>query len=568
MSVTLRFDFVVPANLLAQALLVGVASALAQLTIGNVAYLYRGRYVIGSFDEALALVVSVLLVSLIGTIALVGLPWFTLPKSTMLSAAAVSTVLMFATRFFWRRRRHAVGGFPGGARTLILGAGPLGSSAAQLMLADPNSQFTPIGFLDDDGKRRNLRQFGLAVLGGTADLAEIAQSLRIDALVVAAETIESQEITMLRQECLGLGIRLLTIPTSAEMIAGRFRLRDIADISVEDLLGRREIKTDQLSIQGLIEDRVILITGAGGSIGSELARQIQEYEPRKMYLLDRDESALHAVQLTLDGSGTLTSPYLILADIRDLSAVSKCFEEVRPELVFHAAALKHLPLLERFPAEAYKTNVIGTHNVLVAASRCGTQTFVNISTDKAADPTSVLGYSKRTTERITAGFPRPNDGKFVSVRFGNVLGSRGSVLHTFQHQISRGGPITVTDRRVTRFFMTVTEAVQLVLQAAVLGSHGETMILDMGQPVKLDAVARLMIENSGADVAISYTGLRPGEKLEEALLSKHEVVHRDRHPLISHTRVEPLNVTHMDPECSDAEALTLMHEWACRKPYA
>ena len=272
--------------------------------------------------------------------------------------------------------------------------------------------------------------------------------------------------------------------------------------------------------------------------------------------MDRDESALHALQLTLDGTGTLTSPNLVLADIRDADRVREVFAEVRPELVFHAAALKHLPLLERFPWEAMKTNVFGTKNVLEAAQTSGVRVFTNISTDKAADPTSVLGYSKLATERMTAGASAAHGATYVSVRFGNVLGSRGSVIDTFRFQIEHGGPVTVTDDRVTRYFMTVREAVHLVLQAAVLGSHGETLILDMGTPVKILDIARHMIQRSGRDIDIAFTGLRPGEKVDEVLVGTSELTSQPLHPLISHTRVAPLPASSLDEVDPNSDAVT------------
>ena len=257
-------------------------------------------------------------------------------------------------------------------------------------------------------------------------------------------------------------------------------------------------------------------------------------------MLDRDESALHAVQLSIDGRGLLDSDDLILADIRDSERMLEVMEKVRPDIVFHAAALKHLPLLERFPDEAHKTNVLGTQNVLNACLTVGVNVFVNISTDKAADPGCTLGRTKLMTERMTAGIAPVNGERFMSVRFGNVLGSRGSVLTAFRHQIAHGGPVTVTDPEVTRYFMTIPEAVHLVLQATVIGEHAETLILDMGDPVKIKDVARQMIEKSGREIKIIYTGLRPGEKPSEVLFGREENAVSKFHPLIFHTRVEPL----------------------------
>ncbi len=290
--------------------------------------------------------------------------------------------------------------------------------------------------------------------------------------------------------------------------------------------------------------RRVLVTGAGGSIGSELCRQLYRLEPAELMMLDRDESALHDVQLSLDGRGLLDSPDLILVDIRDGARVEEIFLDRRPEVVFHAAALKHLPLLEAHPAEAVKTNVWGTYNLLRAATRAGVERFVNISTDKAANPCSVLGYSKRIAERLTAMVAEEADtGRYLSVRFGNVLGSRGSMLGAFTAQIEAGGPVSVTHREVTRYFMTIEEAVQLVIQAGALGDAGEALVLDMGEPVRIVDVARRMIEESGRDVDIVFTGLRPGEKLHEVLFGDGEIGTSPSHPLISHVGVPALTET-------------------------
>ena len=255
------------------------------------------------------------------------------------------------------------------------------------------------------------------------------------------------------------------------------------------------------------------MTGAGGSIGSELCRQLHQFRPAELILLDHDESALHAIQLALHGRALLDSDESTLVDIRDAPRVMEVFERLRPQIVFHAAALKHLPLLERYPAEAVQTNVRGTLAVLEAAAACHVESFVNISTDKAADPVCVLGYSKRITERLTADMASRADGTYLSVRFGNVLGSRGSVLTAMSAQVAAGGPITVTDPEVRRYFMTAGEAVQLVLQAAVLGRGGEVLVLDMGEQVLIADVARRLAANAAREIEIVYTGLRPGEKL-------------------------------------------------------
>jgi FlaA1/EpsC-like NDP-sugar epimerase len=290
-----------------------------------------------------------------------------------------------------------------------------------------------------------------------------------------------------------------------------------------------------------IAGKRVLVTGAGGSIGAELCRQLHRLGPAELIMLDRDESALHAIQLALRGRALLDSEETVLADIRDQRRIQEVFGRFRPEIVFHAAALKHLPLLEQSPAEAVKSNVWGTLTVLRAAADHGVQSFVNISTDKAAHPVSVLGYSKRIAERLTAHMSAQTGGRYLSVRFGNVLGSRGSVLTALSAQVAAGGPVTVTHPEVSRYFMVVDEAVHLVLQAAAIGRGGEVLVLDMGNPVRIADIARRLTANSVPAVDIVFTGLRPGEKLTEDLLGPGETDQRPYHPLISQVPVPPLD---------------------------
>lgn len=399
-------------------------------------------------------------------------------------------------------------------------------------------QYNPIGFLDDDTSISNLRIFGRPVFGTIKDLESTVTKEMPATLIVAISGIESSSLLDLERRCRSLGVKLRIIPTAHEIISGAVRLADIEDISEEDLLGRRPVITDNTEIAAFIRGKRVLVTGAGGSIGSEISRQVNRYQPSSLTLLDRDETALLNLQLSLDGTGTLTNSGLMLGDIRDADRVNEIFEEVSPEIVFHAAALKHLTTLERFPEEAYKTNVLGTKNVLDSARKFNVKTFVNISTDKAADPSSTLGKSKLLTEKLTAGIQFKGS-KYISVRFGNVIGSNGSFIHTFRHQIKNGGPVTVTHPDVTRYFMTVSEAVHLVLQSTVIGESGETLILDMGNPVSIDSIARHMIEVSGRKINIEYTGLRDGEKLHEVLISQNEKTEIREHPYILHSKVEP-----------------------------
>lgn len=329
--------------------------------------------------------------------------------------------------------------------------------------------------------------------------------------------------------------------TPAELISGDARIDGVRDPRIGDLLGRSPIRTDVNATAGHFAGRRILVTGAGGSIGAELCRQLQTFAPAELIMLDRDESALHEVQLMLHGRALLDSDETVLADIRDARRVNEVFWRFRPQIVFHAAALKHLPLLERYPAEAVQSNIFGTQTVLQAAAACCVESFVNISTDKAADPVSVLGYSKKIAERLTAHMAGQADGTYLSVRFGNVLGSRGSVLSALSAQVKAGGPLTVTHPEVSRYFMTADEAVQLVIQAVVVGRSGEVLILDMGEPVRIADLARRLAAQCGHPLDIVYTGLRPGEKLAEQLLGSDEVDHRPRHPLVRHALVKPLD---------------------------
>ncbi|MFN8168736.1 MAG: nucleoside-diphosphate sugar epimerase/dehydratase, partial [Candidatus Nanopelagicales bacterium] len=388
--------------------------------------------------------------------------------------------------------------------------------------------------------KRHLTLSGIPVRGGRQLLVETARSTGARAVIVAIADASPELLTDVAVRARECGIEVKTIPSLAELVNATVTESQVRDLDVTDFLRRRPIATDTTNISRLLRGKRVLVTGAGGSIGAELSRQVHAFAPSKLYLLDRDESALHSLQLSLSGQALLDDDSTVLADIRDAQRMRQLMHQLRPDVVFHAAALKHLPLLERNPSEAVKSNVLGTQNVLDAATSVGVPIFVNISTDKAADPISVLGYSKRITERLTAAAAESAKGSYVSVRFGNVLGSRGSVLTAFGSQIAAGGPVTVTHPQVTRYFMTIPEAVQLVLQAAAIGSNGDALVLDMGEPVAIVDVARQMIDHSGRDIEIVYTGLRDGEKLDEALFAANETPHPTEHPLISRVHVPPL----------------------------
>ena len=523
------------------------------LAVGT-AVVYRGQYRYGSFEELsiLAIVVGVSAVAGLAFAVLVpsadGLR--VVPLSVPVVSAALTLIGMAGLRWIGRRAIDAQSA-PGQdtERVLVLGAGESGYQVIRAMLKDPSSPYRPVGLVDDDPTKKNLRIEGVRVLGTSEALPELARSTGATTLVLAVRTASAADVRTLAATARAAGLRLLSVPSTSKMLTSEIGLGDLRALTVEDLLGRHQISTDVHEIAAYLTGRRIMVTGAGGSIGSELCRQIHAFHPSALIMLERDESALHAVQLSIEGHALLDSADLVLADIRDQRRLREVFAEQRPDVVFHAAALKHLPLVEANPGEALQSNVWGTLHVLEAARAVGVERFINISTDKAADPTSVLGWTKRIAERLTAQFAR--DGSlYMSVRFGNVLGSRGSVLHTFADQVARGGPITLTDARVTRYFMTVPEAVELVIQCGAIGSAGESLVLDMGEPVLIAELAARIADLAGATVEIVETGLRPGEKLHEDLIGAAETGTRRAHPLITHVPVPPMDpalVLGLDP---------------------
>ncbi len=449
-----------------------------------------------------------------------------------------------------------------------MGAGEGATQVIRAMLRSPSSPYVPVALLDDDPAKRALQIMGVPMAGNRRAMAEVVRRFRADTVVIAIPSADARLIQALTDLAEPLNVDVKVVPRVVELFGRTVRVEDIRPVSHADLLGRREIAIDLAAVAGYLEGRRVLVTGAGGSIGSELCRQVAQFNPAHLIMLDRDESGLHAVQLSLDGRGMLDDRNLVVADIRDQQRLDEVFAEHKPQVVFHAAALKHLPLLEMHPSEALKTNILGTYQILQTAIRHNVDRLVNISTDKAADPCSVLGYSKRITERLTAAADAAAPGTYTSVRFGNVLGSRGSVLTAFAAQVEAGGPITVTDPEVNRYFMTVQEAVRLVVQAGALDSHGEVLVLDMGEPVRIADVAKRIAESAGRHIQIVYTGLRPGEKLAEVLLGPDEPDHRPNHPLISQAPVPPLDgavLSLLDPSSPRSDLIAVLR-WLAESP--
>lgn len=540
----IRFQYDLAPTISVNIATVAVIAAGIQILIGCLFGPYLVSHVRGSFEEVCGVARSALVAALVLMCGVLVLSPAGVPRSVPALGGAIALVLMLAARFVVRSSRsRSAARRRAESRVIIFGAGMAGRRLAHNLIHDSQSTFHPVAFVDDDRGKRKLRIEGVAVRGNRDSIASIAARYEATHLAVAIPQAEADLLREVHEIAEQVGLELKVLPTLSELLSNDPGSQDLRDINLEDLLGRRAIELDPEEIAEQVNGKVVLVTGAGGSIGSELCRQIARYRPARLLMLERDESALHATQLSMTGRGLLEGEDLLLADIRDANTVKDLFGEHRPDVVFHAAALKHLSLLERFPQEAWQTNVLGTLNVLEAAAASGVGTFVNISTDKAASPTSVLGYSKRMAERLTADFARTQPGRYVSVRFGNVLGSRGSVIPAFTEQIRRGGPVTVTHPDVERYFMLIPEACQLVLQSAAIGSDGEVMVLDMGKPIRIADVAETLIKMSGrTDVEIAYTGLRPGEKITEILFHEDDERRSTAHALVDAVDVPMLSV--------------------------
>lgn len=514
---------------------VAVLAALAQVGIGVLAGLYVHRWRYGTFEEVAATArVAAAVTVLVTILNLTPLIGREIPISAGIVAGFLALGVMFTGRLAWRVAldRWTRSTEDDREPVIVFGAGEGGLQAVTAMIK--SGPYHPVAIIDDSADLRNLRIKGVRVMGGREDISDVAARFGAKTMVIAVPSAAGELVRDLARRADEADLNTLILPAVADLLGGTVGVSDIRPLSEADLLGRRELSLDIDSVAGYLTGKRVLVTGAGGSIGSELCRQIHRYAPASLVMLDRDESALQAVQLSIEGRGLLDSRSLVVCCIRDRDRLKQVFDEHRPEVVFHAAALKHLPLLEMHPEEGWKTNVGGTQNLLDLAGKFDVERFVNISTDKAADATSVLGQTKRVAEQLTSFAGKQLDGTFLSVRFGNVLGSRGSVLPLFREQIELGGPVTVTHPEVTRFFMTIPEACELVIQAGALDTHdGQVMVLDMGEPVLIADLARRLVAESDRPIEIVYTGLRPGEKLHEVLFAPDEEPEVSAHPLIS-----------------------------------
>ncbi|QGQ48278.1 polysaccharide biosynthesis protein [Metabacillus sediminilitoris] len=436
--------------------------------------------------------------------------------------------LIGGSRFSWRIvRARIIKSDVKKKKALIVGAGSAGTMLVRQLLKNNDSELKPVAFVDDDFSKQKLQIYGVTVLGKSEDIPKIVENNEIDHIIIAIPSLSKHEIQRIFQECSKTNAQTKIMPMIEDIVTGKVAVNQFRDVQVEDLLGRDPVELDIQSISKKLTGKTILVTGAGGSIGSEICRQVSKFKPKKLLLLGHGENSIYSIDMELRNQVKDEVEIIpIIADVQDRNRIFEVMEYHRPDVVYHAAAHKHVPLMEYNPKEAVKNNVIGTKNVAEAADTFGVGTFVLVSSDKAVNPTNVMGSTKRIAEMVIQELNKHSDTKFVAVRFGNVLGSRGSVIPLFKKQIHAGGPVTVTHPEMTRYFMTIPEASRLVMQAGALARGGEIFVLDMGEPVKIVDLAENLIKLSGYtvdEIGIKFAGIRPGEKMFEELLGENEV---------------------------------------------
>ncbi len=437
-------------------------------------------------------------------------------------------ILIGGSRFSWRMYRdYYIKTKQEKKRALIIGAGAAGSMLVRQFMKNHDAEIMPVGFVDDDPKKQRLQIYGVTVVGRTKDIPKLVEKLNVETIIIAIPSMSKSEIQNVYQECSKTKAKTQIMPMLEDIVSGKVSVNQFRDVQVEDLLGRDPVELDTKSISEKLTGKTILVTGAGGSIGSEICRQVSKFKPKKLVLVGHGENSIYGIDMELKNKYKTEFDIIpIIADIQDRSRIFEVMESHMPDVVYHAAAHKHVPLMEYNPKEAVKNNVIGTKNVAEAADTFGVKTFVLVSSDKAVNPTNVMGSTKRIAEMVIQNLNKDSQTNFVAVRFGNVLGSRGSVIPLFKKQIQSGGPVTVTHPDMTRYFMTIPEASRLVMQAGALARGGEIFVLDMGEPVKIVDLAKNLINLSGytiEEIGIKYAGIRPGEKMYEELLGENEV---------------------------------------------
>ena len=543
LALHLRFDGFIPEQYLLAFRQLVVFFTLSQLVLFFLFGFYNRLWQYASTGEIFLIAVSITAGALVNfMIILIGSRGgtFLVPRSVLVMHWMITILLIGFSRFSWRFIRGYIfrSRKPGEIKhILIVGAGDAGATLVrELKQRYFQDNLVPVGFVDDNPDKQRMGMFGLPVLGRREDIPQLVRRYAVDEIIIAIPSASRSAIGEIVDICQTTPASLKILPGIYELINGRVTVNQIRKVRVEDILGREPVEVDLEAIAGYLAEKPVLITGAGGSIGAELCRQVAGFGPRQLLLLGRGENSIYDIyqELSMAHPGLEIVP--IIADVREAAPLNEIFNRYRPRVVFHAAAHKHVPLMEQYPAEAVKNNILGTFNAARAAHDCAAEAFILISTDKAVHPTSVMGASKRIAEMVVQQLARSSETCFAAVRFGNVLDSRGSVVPLFKRQIAAGGPVTVTHPEMVRYFMTIPEAVQLVIQAGALARGGEIFILDMGEPMKILSLARRMIRLAGyqpeQEIPIVFTGIRPGEKLFEELLTDEEEMETTLHESI------------------------------------
>ncbi|WP_138207267.1 polysaccharide biosynthesis protein, partial [Haloimpatiens lingqiaonensis] len=505
--------------------------------------LYNKLWKYASIEELISIIYSVSLSNVVFiiysyfiTYKLFENAYYRFPFTVHIIFWILSVVSLGGIRFIYRMiedNNEYKGTYEGKKRVLIIGAGDAGVMLLKEIRKHKEFNYNVVGFVDDDSTKHGKVIYRVRVLGGRRDIPRICKENAVEEIIMAMPSADLETKTQILSICKGTKCKLKTIPGIYEIIDETVSISKLRDVNIEDLLGRDPIKLDNTDIDKYIKDKIVLVTGGGGSIGSELCRQIVKFKPKKLIILDIYENNAYELQMELKENYPSLDLDVIIASIRDEKRIQDIFSRYKPNVVFHAAAHKHVPLMEMNPKEAIKNNIIGTYNVVKCSHQYGVNKFVQISTDKAVNPTNIMGATKRFCEMMIQAFDKKSETEYVAVRFGNVLGSNGSVIPLFKKQIAHGGPVTVTHPEINRFFMTIPEAAQLVIQAGGMAKGGEIFVLDMGKPVKIVDLAKDLITLSGfepdKDIKIEYTGLRPGEKLYEELLMDEVALTSTKH---------------------------------------
>ena len=534
----IRFDFYMPDihfQMFEKTILIAV---LLDIVFLNLFRINQGRWRYSSVQDLINLYAALTA----GWIAFIIVLYFTnslgFSRSVLTIYWLLTLLLLGGIRFTPRFVLKIRGNFTSGlTRVLVIGAGDAGEMIIRQMKNDPKLGYMPVALIDDNPNKLRTKIHGVPVAGNVQELDEIVNKYRINEIIISAPSASSTEMRNIVLACEATNIEFKTVPGPKEIVDGKVELAQIRKVRVEDLLDRSPVEIDLDKIKEYLDDKVILVTGAGGSIGSELSRQLLNLRPGKLICLDRVENGLFFLGHELDKIAGDVEYETIIGDILDTGKMSRIFEENHIDIIFHAAAYKHVPLMELHPEEAVRNNVGGTLNMVQLAEKYRVEKFVLISTDKAVNPTSVMGATKRVAELLLQSYSAKSSTALVTVRFGNVLGSFGSVVPLFQKQIASGGPVTITNENMTRFFMTIPEAVKLILQAAKMSSGNDIYVLDMGEPIKLMNIAKRLIKLSGLepykDITIKTIGMRPGEKIHEELWNHGEIPLKTDHPKIS-----------------------------------